>query len=58
METYDIHFKNITKDTIQLSFTLHDDKEEEKPEDVIGTVVAHDLPNAKHRLEKLLDRVL
>jgi len=58
MEIYDVHFKSIAKDTIQLLFTLHDSNEEERPEDVIGTIWANNLNDAKHKLEKLLDRQL
>lgn len=58
METYDIHFKNVAEDTIQLLFALHDSDEEEKQEDVIGIIMAKDLNDAKHRLEKLLSTQL
>ncbi len=58
MKIYDIHFKNTTEDTIQLHFTLHDDNEEERPTDVIGTVAANSIGNAKYRLVKLLERIL
>ena len=58
METYDIYFKNISEDTIQLLFILHNSDEEEKPADVVGTIVANNLNDAKHRLGKLLDRQL
>lgn len=58
METYDVHFKNTGKDTVELRFTLHDSDEEERPEDVLGTIIAHDLNDAKRRLEVLLDRRL
>ena len=54
MEIYDVHFKNTAEDTVQLLFTLHDSDEEEKPADVVGTILANDLNDAKHRLEKLL----
>ncbi len=58
MEIYDVHFKSVAGDTIWLLFTLHNSDEEERPEGVIGTIMANNLNNAKCRLVKLLERQL
>ena len=58
MEIYDVHFNSVAEDTIWLLFTLHDSDEEERPEGVIGTIMANNLNDAKRRLEELLDRQL
>lgn len=58
IKTYDVHFRNYAEDIIQLTLTLHDYNEEERPADVIGKIMAESLGQAKFRLEKLLKREL
>lgn len=54
MQIYDVHFRDISEDTIQFHFAPHDSDEEEKQEDVIGTMMADSLNDAKQRLIRFL----
>ena len=54
MEIYDIHFKNIDENTLQLTLGPHNTDKRDREEDVVGTIMGEGSNNAKLRFIRWL----